>query len=95
MEMYHGVEKTIEKIEDGTKFSRRILDNGNCAEILSLKKTIARQLLSLINNSPKPDVDVRIEFLTDSQKFEDAMTDTFGSFAKKSTVTMKKILIGC
>ncbi len=82
MDMYHSVEKTIEKIEDGSKFTERLLTRGNYAEILSLKRTIARQLASLINNSPVHDVDVKIDFVTDSKKFEDAMEGSFGNFAK-------------
>ena len=82
MDMFHNVEKTVEKIEDGTTFAERIVEHGSGAELLSMKKMIKLQLLSLINNTPKPDVNVRINFHTDQEKFEEAVTKTFGSFPK-------------
>ena len=82
MDMFHKVEKTIEKIEDGTTFAERIIEHGSGAEILSMKKMIKLQLMSLINNTPKPDVNVRINFHTDQEKFEEAITKTFGTFVK-------------
>ena len=82
MEMFHNVEKTVEKIEDGTTFAERIVEHGSGAELLSMKKMITLQLMSLINNTPKPDVNVKINFHTDQEKFEEAITKTFGSFLK-------------
>ena len=82
MDMFHNVEKTVEKIEDGTTFAERIIEHGSGAEILSMKKMIKLQLMSLINNTPKPDVNVRINFHTDQEKFEEAITETFGTFLK-------------
>ena len=82
MDMFHNVEKTIEKIEDGTMFAERIVEHGSGAELLSLKKMIKMQLMSLINNTPKPDVNIKINFHTDQDKFEEAITRTFGSFIK-------------
>lgn len=83
MEIFHNIEKVIEKIDDGCSFAQRILEHGNCSEILSMKKLIASQLLSLINNTPKPDVNINIEFLTDSEKFEHAVKEWFGTFKKE------------
>lgn len=83
MEIFHNIEKVIEKIDDGCKFAQRILEHGNCAEILSMKKLIASQLLSLINNTPKPDVNINIEFVTDNEKFETAVREWFGTFKKE------------
>ena len=82
MDMFHNVEKTVEKIEDGTTFAERILEHGSGAELLSMKKMIKLQLMSLINNTPKPDVNVRINFHTDQEKFEESITKTFGTFLK-------------
>ncbi len=81
-EMCHNVEKTIEKIEDGCKFTERILEHGSGAEMLANKKLISSQLLSLINNTPKPEVNIKLEFQTNAQQFEDAITSAFGSFVK-------------
>ena len=83
MELFHNVEKTIEKIEDGSTFTERVLKNGNAVEILLLKRQITDQMLSLINNTPKPDLNVKIEFETDAEKFEEAVKSTFGSFKKQ------------
>ena len=82
MDMFHNVEKTIDKIEDGTAFAERIVEHGSAAELLSMKKMIRMQLMSLINNTPKPDVNIKINFHTDQDKFEEAITKTFGSFLK-------------
>lgn len=40
------------------------------------------QLLSLINNTPKPDVNIKIEFSTDDEKFQKGLDDNFGTFKK-------------
>ena len=83
MEIFHNVEKIIEKIDDGCKFSQRILDHGNCAELMSMKKLMASQLLSLINNTPKPEVNINIDFVTDNDRFDEAIKEHFGNFKKK------------
>ena len=83
MELFHNVEKTIEKIEDGATFTERVLKNGNAVEILLVKRQITDQMLSLINNTPKPDLNVKIEFETDAEKFEEAVKSTFGNFKKQ------------
>lgn len=80
--MCHNVEKTIEKIEDGCKFTERILKNGNSIQILMLKKLIANQLLSL-NSTPKPEVNTTIEFKTDDVVFAEAVRKTFGTTTLK------------
>ncbi len=94
MEMFHNVEKAIEKIEDGTKFAERILEHASGAELLSIKKLITMQLMSLINNTPKPDVNVKIEFTTDAAKFEEAINTTFGSFVKQDEGSQKVRTLG-
>lgn len=65
-----SVEKTMEKIDDACKFTTRLLEHGNTVEILSLKRIVGAQLLFLINNTPKPEVNTTIEFNTDINKFE-------------------------
>ena len=68
-----SVEKTMEKIDDACKFTSRLLELGNAVEILSLKRTVGAQLLNLINNTPKPEVNTCIELETDIDKFEAAV----------------------
>ncbi|XP_023221259.1 B-box type zinc finger protein ncl-1 [Centruroides vittatus] len=82
MDTFHNVEKTIEKIEDAWKFTDRLLKHGNTIEILSLKQLVGAQLLYLINNTPKPDINVEITFETNKEKFEEAVKDSFGSLRK-------------
>ena len=50
--------------------------------MLLLKKNISTQLVSLINNTPKPEVNVKIEFDTDTEKFQKAVDENFGGFKK-------------
>ena len=83
MEMFHNVGKTVEKMEDGCDFTSHVLENGNSLQVVLLKKLISTQLLSLINNTPKPDVTINIEFKTDSNTFTEAMNKTFGSLVKE------------
>ena len=78
MELFHSVEKTIEKIEDGTKFAQRIVDNGNAPAILSVKKLVVDQLLYLISATPNPNLDVHLEFETNMGAFGDAVLKHFG-----------------
>jgi hypothetical protein len=63
----------MEKIDDACKFTSQLLEHGNSVEILSLKRVVGAQLLHLINNTPKPEVNTSIEFETDIKKFEAAV----------------------
>ncbi|XP_071124967.1 B-box type zinc finger protein ncl-1-like isoform X2 [Mytilus edulis] len=84
MELFHNVEKTSEKIEDCCTFAERVLKHGNGLQLLMMKKMIMSQLLKLINNTPKADVNVNIEFHTDGKVFQDAVVNSFGSFTKET-----------
>ena len=84
MDAFNNVTKTLERIEDGCSFADLAVKKGNLAEILSFKKLIMTQLLSLVNNLPKPDVSVKIEFHTDVAKFEQSLKDSFGTFTKEA-----------
>lgn len=83
MDLCHNVEKAAEKLEDGCNFTEHVLNNGSALQLLLMKKTISSQLLSLINNTPNPEVNVNIEFKTDAADFETAVKKTFGSFKKE------------
>ncbi|GIY76971.1 brain tumor protein [Caerostris darwini] len=89
METYHNVEKTTDKIEDACKFTERLLACGNTLEILSLAHVVGKQLLLLINNTPKLDITVGISFETDEKKFEECIKGTFGN-VKKPEPPVKK-----
>lgn len=78
-ELSHTVEKTAERIKDGCVFVERVTENGSTVEMLAMKKIIADQLLSLINNTPKLDTNVQLQFNTDPEKFEQAMLKAFGN----------------
>ena len=77
-ELAHQVEKTTEKIQGGCSFVDRVLQHGSSVEMLAMKRLIANQLLTLINNTPKLDMTVKLQFRSDAEKFEQAIKDTFG-----------------
>uniref|UniRef100_A0A1B6L209 RING finger protein 207 n=1 Tax=Graphocephala atropunctata TaxID=36148 RepID=A0A1B6L209_9HEMI len=85
MEMFHVVEKSVERIEDASKFTQRLLEHGSPAEVLCLRQLVSTQLLNLINNTPKPDVNTTLEFVTDMDKFTSAIQTTFGHFRKQES----------
>lgn len=70
------MEKAIEQIEDANKFTSRLLEHGSAAEVLSLRQLVSTQLMNLINNTPKPDVNTTLEFVTDMDKFTAAIQVT-------------------
>lgn len=90
MEQFHQVEKSTEQLEYGASFTRKLLDNGNGPEILSLKKMISQQLSSLISSIPKVDVNYSLEFISNMKKFDDLSPDFFGKFRTESTVSPKE-----
>ena len=90
MDLFHNVEKVSEKIEDSCTFTERVLKNGNGLQLMLLKKMIKSQLLYLINNTPKPDVNINIEFYTDTNVFQNAVEKSFGSFHKETIKVNKR-----
>lgn len=84
MDLFHNVEKISEKMEDCCTFTERVLKSGSGLQLMLMKKMIMSQLLTLINNTPKPDVNISIEFHTDGKTFQHAVENTFGSFNKES-----------
>lgn len=85
MDILHNVEKSSEKFENACNFTKKVLDQANGPEILSLKKMITSQFLNLINNTPKADVNYSIEFDTKYEKFEQLIQESFGKFRTEST----------
>lgn len=79
-----SVEKAIEQIEDANKFTSRLLEHGSAAEVLSLRQLVSTQLMNLINNTPKPDVNTTLEFVTDMDKFTAAIQVTSFSFISEN-----------
>ena len=92
MELCHNVEKSMEKLEDGCKFTEHILNNGSGLQLLLMKKRISSYLISQINNAPNPEVNINIEFKTDASAFEEACKKTFGSFKKEENKVEQKII---
>lgn len=84
MELFHNIGKTSEKIDDSCAFADKVLKHGSGPQLMLLRKVIRTQLLQLINNTPNPDVNINIEFNTDSQVFQEALEKTFGSFKKET-----------
>ncbi|KAJ8297904.1 hypothetical protein KUTeg_024435 [Tegillarca granosa] len=83
MDLFHTVEKTTERVEGGCEFTERVLKHGSSLQMLLMKKLITTQLLSLINNTPKPEINIDIEFHTDNAQFEESVNRSFGSFSKE------------
>ncbi|XP_055524823.1 B-box type zinc finger protein ncl-1 [Wyeomyia smithii] len=90
MEMFHSVEKATEKIENTAKFTKKVLDQANGPELLSLKKMISTQLSCLIGSTPKVDVNVSLEFQTSFEKFEQIASELFGSFHTETVLQSPK-----
>lgn len=90
MEQFHHVEKSVEQMEYCAGFTRKLLDNGNGPEILSLKKMISNQLKKLIGSIPKVDVNYSLEFTSNAKKIEEIIPDVFGKFRTESTVSPKE-----
>jgi tripartite motif-containing protein 2/3 len=91
MEQFHQIEKSVEQMEYCAGFTRRLLDNGNGPEILSMKKMISQQLTTLITTIPKVDVNYSLEFISNVKKFEELSPDFFfGKFRTESTISPKE-----
>ncbi|XP_055613192.1 B-box type zinc finger protein ncl-1 [Uranotaenia lowii] len=90
MEMFHTVEKTTERIENAGKFTKKVLDQANGPELLSLKKMISNQFTSLMGSTPKVDISFALEFQTGYEKFEQAAPELFGSFRTEITPSSPK-----
>ena len=91
MDMYNTVDKTIEKIEHGCKLGERYIESGNDTHILTMEKYICKQLTMLVNNTPKLDVTVNIQFDSDINNFTAASTKSFGSFTKPLVAAVNPI----
>ncbi|XP_056010419.1 brain tumor protein-like isoform X3 [Ostrea edulis] len=83
MDLFHNVEKTSEKIEDGCKYTELLIQHGTGLHCALMKKMISSQLMFLINNTPKPDIHINLDFHSDSGVFEEAVKKTFGTFVKE------------
>jgi len=93
MDMFHSIEKTVERMEDSCRFTERILEHGNGVEVLSLKKHVSIQLLMLLNNIPRPEPSVKIEFHTDTDKFGTMMKMAFGRFKRPDELNRVSFIV--
>nr|KAG5693723.1 hypothetical protein BaRGS_002106 [Batillaria attramentaria] len=92
METFHVLGTNETRLDDACTFTDRVLKHGSATHIALMKKSICSQLLSLINNAPKPDISVSIEFKTSLETFENALNQTFGWFVKEEPVKAKPTL---
>lgn len=90
MEQFHHVEKSVDQMDYCAAFTRKLLDNGNGPEILSLKKMICQQLKTLIGTVQKVNVNYSLEFVSNAKKFEDDAPELLGKFRTESTVSPKE-----
>lgn len=90
MDTLHNVIKSSEKIESACKFTEKVLEHANASEMLSLKKIISSQFLTLINNTPKAERTYSIEYESNFEKCEQLIRETFGKFRTESTIPSPK-----
>jgi len=90
MEQFHQIEKAVDQMEYCAGFTRKLLDNGNGPEILSMKKMISQQLATLIGTIPKVGVNYSLEFVSNVKKFDEIAPELFGNFRTESTVSPKE-----
>lgn len=83
MDLFHSVENTSEKIEDGCKYTELLLQHGTGLHYALMRKMISAQLMFLINNTPKPDININLDFHSETEAFQEAINKTFGSFVKE------------
>lgn len=92
MDLFHSVEKTSEKIEDGCKYTDLLIQHGTGLHYALMRKMISTQLLFLINNTPKPDIHINLDFHSDADAFQEAINKTFGSFVREEPKVWNKEL---
>lgn len=90
MEQSHQMEKAVEQMEYCATFTRKLLDNGNGHEILSMKKMISRQLMKLIDAIPKVENNYSIEYVSNMKKLEDVSPELLGTFRTESSASPKE-----
>lgn len=91
MDLFHSVEKTSEKIEDGCKYTELLLQHGTGLHYALMRKMISAQLMFLINNTPRPDIHINLDFHSDTEAFQEAINKTFGSFVKEEPKVWKEM----
>ncbi|XP_059618821.1 brain tumor protein [Phlebotomus argentipes] len=90
MDVLHNVEKSVEKIDNACKFTKRVLDQSNAPELLSLKKLIGCQFLNLVSTTPKAESNYSVEFNSNFEKFERLAHDSFGKFQTEGSPVSPK-----
>ena len=69
----YSMEKTVERMEESTVFASRLLEHGNAAEVLSLRRVVGGRMQQLLGIKPCRDIQVNLEFHTDFDKFQAAL----------------------
>ncbi|XP_040152424.1 brain tumor protein [Anopheles arabiensis] len=86
MDLYDNVAKSVEKIEVAAKYARKVVDQANGPEMLSMKSMICAQLNQVMVTAPKVDVSFSIEFQSNYEKFEQLVPELFGKFRTESSL---------
>uniref|UniRef100_A0A182PA16 B box-type domain-containing protein n=1 Tax=Anopheles epiroticus TaxID=199890 RepID=A0A182PA16_9DIPT len=86
MDLYDNVAKSVEKIEVAAKYARKVVDQANGPEMLSMKSMICAQLNQVMVTAPKVDVKFSIEFQSNYDKFEQLVPELFGKFRTESSL---------
>lgn len=90
MEETDELGKTINNLEDATKFTARLLENGTIPEMMYLRKIVSTRLSSLNNKVPKVEKCLSVDFRSDFAKFEETVKDHFGTFLTETDTISKR-----
>lgn len=90
MDLFDRVDKTIQRIDCACNFASRLLRLGDGTEIVVLKKTVSSQFARLLEGAPDIDIDCSLEFVTNINKFEKVVDETFGTFRTEATIAEEK-----
>ena len=92
MELAHNVDRIIEKIEDGCRFTERVQHYGSGIDLMMVKKMCVKQLWSLQREISTTDTKFSLQFLPSEQAFENAIDRYFGSIVSNGKEVGKKLI---
>lgn len=80
MDAMHGVEQSVGRIETTCRFARRVLAEGNGAELLSLQSLISRQVQQVMMAAAAPRLEEAVELRFEGgwERFERLAQEAFG-----------------
>ena len=89
--MIYKIEKKIEKIEDGCRFSERVQHYGSGVDLMMMKKLCVTQLCALKREISMTDAKFSLQFLPSEQAFENAIDCYFGSIVSNGQEVSQKL----